>query len=448
MFLLALAGGAPALVLVLVLLVTDDHSTKVRWTFVALSLTAWLGYALVLHARVVRSLDVVSGLLAALREEDFSMRGRLEGAQRGDDALSGVMREINGLADTLREQRLGAFEAGALLRTVMEEIDVAVLAFDSAGKLRLANRAAERLLEGDTGVLGRDAASLGLAACLEGEAPRTMLTVFPAGAGPWELRRSQFRLRGLPHTLLVLTDLRRALREEERQAWQRLVRVLGHEINNSLAPISSIAGHLRQQLDAPPEQRAPDLEEDLVRGLDVISRRSESLARFLAAYARLAGLPPPRLGAVDVAAWVARVAALDRRVPVAVQPGPEAIVRADGDQLDQLLINLVRNAVDASLVTGAGAGVVVSWGVAGGTLELVVLDDGPGLAETANLFVPFFTTKPNGSGIGLVLSRQIAEAHGGVLSLANREDGRRGCAARVRFSEARSPGRSWSIVGG
>nr|WP_276604941.1 ATP-binding protein [Nannocystis sp. RBIL2] len=256
------------------------------------------------------------------------------------------------------------------------------------------------------------------------------MTVFPGGAGPWELRRSQFRQRGLPHTLVVLTDLRRALREEERLAWQRLVRVLGHEINNSLAPIRSIAEHLREQLARPPGERASDLEEDLTGGLEVIARRSASLTRFLAAYARLARLPPPTFAAVEVAAWAGRVAALERRVRVIVEPGPDAVLQADGDQLDQLLINLLRNAADAVLQAGAGE-VRVRWRVDAGQLALVVVDDGMGLAETANLFVPFFTTKPDGSGIGLVLARQIAEAHDGALSLTNRGDGRRGCEACV-----------------
>lgn len=436
--LLALAGGAPALLVTLALLALGDHSAKVRWTFGALSLLAWAGCALALHARVERALHMVSGLLAALREEDFSMRGRALGPSGRDDALDDVIREVNGLADTLREQRLGAAEAGALLRTVMEEIDVAVLAFDGGARVRLANRAADRLLGADGSLIGRDAASLGLAECLVGGARRTISTTFPGGAGPWELRRSQFRQHGLPHTLLVLTDLRRALREEERQAWQRLIRVLGHEINNSLAPIQSIAEHLREQLAGPPEQRDADLEDDLARGLDVITRRSGGLSRFLAAYARLARLPSPRLAPLDVAAWVARVVALERRVPISIEPGPDATITADGDQLDQLLINLVRNAADAALaigptVDGDPAGVVVTWTFNSGALELTIVDDGTGVSDTANLFVPFFTTKQNGSGIGLALSRQIAEAHGGALTLANRPDGRRGCEARLRL---------------
>ena len=228
--------------------------------------------------------------------------------------------------------------------------------------------------------------------------------------------------------MLVIADLSRPLREEERQAWQRLIRVLGHELNNSLAPIRSMAGTLGSLLAREP--RAPDWEEDMRRGLEVIKIRAEALSRFMEAYARLARLPTPKLQPVEVSSMVRRVAGLETRLKVTVLPGPALTIRADGDQLEQLLINLLRNAVDAALETGGG--VTVVWSRNGRQMELRIEDEGPGLSNTSNLFVPFFTTKPNGSGIGLVLSRQIAEAHGGALTLANRIE-RSGCQARLRL---------------
>ncbi|MBA3554271.1 MAG: PAS domain-containing sensor histidine kinase, partial [Gemmatimonadales bacterium] len=382
-----------------------------------------------LRERVVRPLQTISNLLAALREGDYSIRAR---GANAEDALGLALLEVNALSETLRSQRLRAFEATALLRRVMEEIDVAVFAFDGERRLRLVNRGGERLLAQPTErLLGRPADALGLVQCLSGESPRSVDAAFPGAAGRWEIRCSTFRQDGLPHQLLVLSDLSRVLRAEERSAWQRLVRVLGHEINNSLAPIKSIAGSLRSL--AGRSSRPADWEHDLRSGLQVIEGRSESLGRFMTAYARLARLPPPRLRPLEVGEWVRRVAALETRIPVRVAPGPGIRVTADGDQLDQLLINLVRNAADAALETGGG--VEVSWRMAGGMIEVVVDDEGPGLPDPGNLFVPFFTTKANGSGIGLPLSRQIAEAHGGSLLLEPRM-GARGARARLRLPAA------------
>ena len=230
----------------------------------------------------------------------------------------------------------------------------------------------------------------------------------------------------------MLSDLSQPLREEERQAWQRLIRVIGHEMNNSLAPIKSIAGSLSTivERDPPPA----DWRDDVQRGLNVIASRSESLSRFMSAYARLAKLPPPKLVPLDVSVFVDRVVTLEKAHHIQVSPGPRLTIQGDGDQLEQLLINLIRNAVDA--VRETGGGVRVGWqrvpGSSPPTMELWVEDDGPGLSNTGNLFVPFFTTKPGGSGIGLVLSRQIAEAHGGSLLLENRDD-RTGCRASLRI---------------
>ena len=429
--LLALAAGFPAALVALILLWTGDYTPKVQWTLTVFIVGVWTGCSFSVRRRVVLPLQTLSNLLAALRESDFSIRARTARGRRSgsDDPLGAVMLEVNVLASTLHDQRLGALEAGALLRTVMVEIDVAVFTFDGAHTLRLVNRAGERLLAQPADqLLGRTAADLALSDCLEGPSPRIADAAFPGGAGRYEVRRTTFRQDGRPHQLLVLADVSRPLRDEERQAWQRLIRVIGHEINNSLAPIKSIAGSLESMLAR--DERPHDLDEDMKRGLAVIAARSDSLSRFTTAYARLAKLPAPRLDSVQVASLVHRVAGLETRLSVCVEPGPDLAIRADPDQLEQLLINLVRNAVDAALETRGG--VRVGWKRTGSSLELWVDDEGTGLSNASNLFVPFFTTKPGGSGIGLVLSRQIAEAHGGSLTLENRTD-RQGCRAYLRL---------------
>jgi len=422
--LLALIAALPAIVIALILLWGGDYPSRVGWTGTLVIFLGLLFGLINLHERVVRPLQTLSNMLAALREGDYSLRAR--GASSADDSLGLAYLEANTLAETLRGQRLGALEATALLRTVMSEIDAAVFAFDADLSLRLVNRAGERLLEQPPErLLGRSASQLGLAECLSGPTPR-LLERGQLTEGRWELRRSDFRQDGRVHQLLVLTDLSRTLQAEEREAWRRLIRVLSHEINNSLAPIRSLAGSLRTILERTPG-RGED-HDDLVQGLGIIGQRAESLGRFMAAYARLAKLPRPVLRPVALGDLVRRVARLETRLAVAVTPGPERTIQADGDQLEQLLINLVRNAVDATLETGGG--VRVTWREADEGVELVVEDDGPGLADTANLFVPFFTTKPGGSGIGLALSRQIAQEHGGTLTLGNKEGGT-GCSARL-----------------
>jgi len=428
--LMAFASALPGALISLIFLWRGDYTPKVQWTLTVVIVTFCLGFAFALRERVVLPLQTLSNLLAALGEGDFSIRAR---GARGGDPLGEVMIEVNTLVETLRHQRLDALEATTLLRKVMAEIDVAVFTFDEDRELTFVNRAGARLLgQPVERALGRRAEDLGLDDYLEGEAPRVINTAFPGGVGRWEIRRSSFRQGGRPHELLVLSDLSQPLREEERQAFQRLIRVIGHEMNNSLAPIKSIAGSLSTITERDP--LPSDWRDDVQRGLSVIASRSESLSRFMTAYARLAKLPPPKLAPLEVGAVVDRVVSLEKGHNIQISGGPRLAVQGDSDQLEQLLINLLRNAMDA--VRETGGAVKVGWqrvqGSSPATMELWVEDEGPGLSNTGNLFVPFFTTKPGGSGIGLVLCRQIAEAHGGSLMLENRDD-RTGCRASLRL---------------
>ena len=402
--------------------------------FVLIALTlGWMFAVSLLMEQIVRPLQTLANVVAALREDDYSFRAR--GGQR-NDAVGDLALEVNRLAGMLQGQRAGALEAMALVERVMRSMQSPVLAFDPDGRLRLLNAAGEKAFElRNQTALGHPAEELKLEELLRVADD----DVISLGRGPhsvrWVVKRTNFRMHGVPHTLFVLSDVSAALREEERIAWERLIRVLGHEINNSLTPIKSIAGSLRGRLanlGIVPSERV-----DFERGLEVIENRSESLNRFLQAYRQLMGLPSPKLSAVPLAVLVERVAQLERRVTVTVTPAADVVLQVDRDHIEQALINLVRNAADAALspdAIGGGASCVdISWQIAGAEVIIVVLDNGPGLTNASNLFVPFYTTKPGGTGIGLVLAQQIAQAHRGSVQLTNRTDGYTGCKADLRL---------------
>jgi PAS domain S-box-containing protein len=425
---LVLVGGLPAVLVTTWMLWRADATPEVRWTLLVIVYGAWLVAASAARQLAVRSLNLIANLLGALREGDYSIRGL---SARSGSSMAMVMREVNDLGSTLQRQRTEAVESTTLLTHVMEQIAVAVFAFDPTHRLLLVNKAAERLVGRPASELtGQPASALGFDEYLTGEPRRLIDRTFGGRRGRYEVRRALFYRDGRPHHLVVMADLSQALREEEQAAWQRIVRVLSHEINNSLTPIKSIAHSLRRIVDRAPEfQRS----EEVLQGLSLIEERSGALGRFLRSYAQLARLPKPNPRQVNLPSLIGRVVELEERLPVIVHPSTDLTVHADSDQLEQLLINVIRNAVDASLETGGT--VSVSWKVVGDSVEITIDDDGKGLPDTSNLFVPFFTTKPSGSGIGLALSRQIAEAHGGTISLENRQPGP-GCRATLRLPAA------------
>jgi nitrogen fixation/metabolism regulation signal transduction histidine kinase len=420
-----------------------------KLSLICLELFVWWLLAMALQEQTTRPLQTLANVIAALREEDYSFRAR--GAAT-DDALGELSLEVNALADLLADQRIRAIEATALLRRVVEEIEVPLFTFDPDQILRLVNSAGERLLQQPAvRLLGRTAKEIGLDKSLSVESATVVPLTFQAPNARWLVRRSSFRQRGVPHTLVVLSDVSRALREEERGAWQRLIRVLGHELNNSLTPIKSIAGSLHTQvsktvLDA-------DARQDFQRGLAIIGTRADSLNRFLQAYRQLAQMPPPALRKASLPPIIERIAGLETRIRIQVIPGPDIELMLDPDQFEQMLINLVRNAVEAALEPrhrkdgtqeadlevsphSDDPQVIMHWELTDRDLVLTVDDNGPGFLNPSNAFVPFYTTKPAGSGIGLVLCRQIAEAHGGSIELMNLKE-RKGCRARILLPQAR-----------
>jgi nitrogen fixation/metabolism regulation signal transduction histidine kinase len=426
--LLTLALAIPATFLGIALLALLHLSPVLRACLIIMLVVLVGGIAALLREAIVQPLRGLANVVESYRAGDYTVRGRR--TARGD-ALGDLVGEINDLGRTLHEQRLRAMEATALLDKLVGAIDVAVLAFDGAHELRLANPAATRLLGDAHPAIGRSATELALDEFLDDPRPTRVVGAVAGRSGRWQVTHGTFRESGLVQHLLIVADVREALREEERIAWQRLIRVIGHEVNNSLTPIRSLAETLRDMLQQ--ALGAGRAREEMLEGLGVIADRTESLGRFLAQYSRLARLPTPRPRWVAVAPLLARVAGLDRlhAIDVHAEPGLEACV--DEDLLEQALINLVKNALESQ--AECADPVVVNAQALEEGLAISVTDSGPGIANPDNLFVPFFTTKPGGSGVGLALSRQIVEAHGGTLRLDNRSDAR-GAVASVEIPGA------------
>lgn len=427
---LALLGTAPWILLCVVLLWVHGHSLLIWQTVAVLGGGITLLTSVLLWYGGVRRLQSVSSLLAGLREGDFSVQGSSEFDR--EDPMGEVFAEISELARALRRRRLASIESERLLAKVVGQIEVAVLTFDEVGCLRTINPCGARLLGGnESDLIGRTALDLGLKPALSAEPDKVIQLAREDPAERLAVRRGVYREEGRQHQLLILTDVSEPLKQEELQAWKRLIRVIGHEVHNSMTPIKVMVDGLDMLLRRTPPP--DDWQATSAERLGLVSERIDRLSGFIETYSALAKVPKPRLALLDVAELVRSVAALEDRIEVGTKAGSPAVIQGDRAQLEQVLINLVRNAVEA--VEETGGSVWMEWREEKDRVRIEVVDEGVGIADPVHLFVPSYSTKPKGSGIGLALSRQIVEGHKGSLELANRSDGP-GARAVVRLPMA------------
>ena len=419
-FFIVLTSVVPALGLLVYIIFKNELSTT---TVVILFFICCAWVALVasnVREKLVHHIRTMSNLIEAIRAEDYSLKGS---RAREPGELAELYQQINALNAKLKNARQSETELQNLLETVVNQINVAIVACDSDGYITLANRLTCKLLnkkpEFLLNVALQDTAlnDLPLDKLDKGEQSQLLEHRFPGADGRWQIHQSYYRHQGKPGRILFITDLKQVLSVEEINAWQRLIRVIGHEVNNSLTPITSICQTLEKILSLPPEQRS---EEDIASGLNVIAERAKGLKEFISVYARIARLPEPQKEIISVEALLSKLQRIFTDQPVTFTPAPTIKLFGDPVHLEQVLINLIKNAVEAS--KNHSESVTVQVTTDSENCQFIIVDNGIGISNTANLFVPFYTTKPQGAGIGLTLCRQIAAKHNGMVNLENRPD--------------------------
>ena len=365
----------------------------------------------------------IHNLLDAVVRGDYSFRGA---GARNDSAFGELVGTINALASTVQRQRLLSQESQHLVQKVVDQIDVAIIAWDEEDVIQLINPAARNLLVDVAGDGRGQPMPEELAFVSELKVRQTQVRDlgFGGSQGRYRLHLEQFISEGHAHNLLFMTNLSSILRLEERRAWRNLVRVLSHEINNSLAPLKSFSNTLMTQIEK--RESDPSLKQELLEGMQVIGRRADSLATFVQSYQKIARLPEPNKRELDIKPLIVQLSSLFRENSLKLK-GDSVTVAVDSGQIEQALINLIKNAAEAS---EEGAEILVSWFRDERYLVLTIEDHGEGIQNSENLFTPYYTTKPSGSGIGLVFCQQVVEAHGGYLQVGNRKAAG-GCEARM-----------------
>lgn len=426
--LLVLAGGLPSLTAAAVAILYLPLSPYPKALLLSLLTVILVACAAVVRSRVRFHLLTLVNLTEAVRLGEYMLRGSQ--ANR-NDAMGSLVANINAISGALQQQRVETQETRHLLNKVLSEVDVAILAFDKSLELRLANNMALRLLAlEEHEAIGKSSSTLGMDFLLsDDDAPSEAFEYdFPGASGTWRVQRSQHLERGNSFRLLFIVDLRAALRAKELNIWKRLIQVISHEVNNSITPIISLSATAQSLLSD--VNLDDELAGELNGALELIAQRSQHLHYFVRRYAEMARLPAPNKILTDISPLLSRLPSLvsDTRVTLDLPPGP-LLAYCDPIQLDLVLVNLMKNAREAMLEAGV---ISVRGREERGFWHVEISDEGVGVINRANLFVPFYSTKKNGNGIGLIVSRQIVESHGGSLGLRNRSD-RSGCIAEIRL---------------
>jgi nitrogen fixation/metabolism regulation signal transduction histidine kinase len=415
----------PALVLA-VLWVLDSELDDYARMLIIFLLVAWTGFLVMASHRSISShLRSIDNLLEALETEDYSLRAT---DQYGTDELGSVYARVNKLAESMQYKRVAESELHFLLEKVIEQIDVAIVVFDSQLAISMLNpRCCELLAKSPAELVGTPLA--------ESEFTRlpwkdTLVDYeFPGASGKWKITWQEYREQGRPGRILYISDLQTVLAEQELKTWKNLIRVIAHEVNNSLAPISSISQSLISLIE--PANMPAEWRAKVVSVLEVIGQRSESLKTFISQYAQIARLPEPNMTEVSLQSLFKKATSMFEGQQFEIK-GLADSTPAYGDalQLEQLLINILKNAVESQ--QGKAGTIEIEVGSTSKFLILTIRDEGMGISNPENLFTPFYTTKDGGSGVGLTLCRQILAMHGGDISLRNRAD-TQGAEATIRL---------------
>jgi two-component system, NtrC family, nitrogen regulation sensor histidine kinase NtrY len=415
LFLWVLTTAIPAAIL-LVWLSIESPLPAIAKIAIAVVLLLWIVIvADVIRRELLSHVRTLSNIIESTRSQDYSMKAA---RARDPGELAELYQEVNDLTESLKIGRQSEQELLSILETVVSEINVAIIVFDAHDKIRLVNQLASALLKSTAEQLaGVQFGDTVLAQLSISNEPKLIDFRFPGAEGRWQIRQHHYRHQGQPSRIVFIADLKQVLSDEEIAAWQRLIRVISHEVNNSLTPITSLCQTLTGMLS----QSDREADADVRIGLSVIAERAKGLQDFISVYARLARLPEPNrkpFPAVELADRLQRIFAGQ---PLEIVPFPDVTVFGDPVHLEQALINLIKNGLEAN-PKGAAA-VQLSCVLENDQCEFRIADHGAGIGNPDNLFVPFYTTKHEGAGIGLILCRQIATKHHGSVTLENREEG-------------------------